>query len=55
MPKFAFVFTVRIKVKAEDSNQAFKTAKELRAIALAAVKADNRSTAKADPVEDAIL
>ena len=52
MEKFVYGFFIVIKVTAEDQKQALKTAKELRNIALQAVKADGRSTAKADPVED---
>lgn len=51
MPKFEFGFYVTVKVKAEDAKSAAKVAKQLRATAIAAVKADGSSTAKAEPVE----
>ena len=51
MVKYPFTFRVTVKVKAESEKQATKVAKELRSVALNAVKADGRSTAKADPVE----
>jgi len=51
MPKFSLWFDVSVKVKADSEKQALKVAKELRNVALAAVKADGRSTAKASTIE----
>ena len=50
MVRYPFAFTVTVKVKSESEKLATKVAKDLRATALAAVKADGRSTAKATPV-----
>ena len=50
MPKFAYEFYVTVKVKADSEKHAVKIAKEQRALALAAVKTNPDSTAKASPV-----
>ena len=50
MVKYPFAFTITVKVKSKSEKLATKAAKELRAMALAAVKVDGCSTAKATPV-----